>query len=154
MGKKEQDIAVAAREVFVGALGDALFAKRDWLGVAENLADQVAREYQSRMDETSGLLKMLGDLGKRLERAERRLEHYRRKVRVRAERRLEHYRRKVMVRAEQALREQEITPAEAGYNLNWASLARRRGNRSSARDFVFRESCTRRVLHAEGKGVP
>ena len=139
MGKKEQDIAVAAREVFVGALGDALFAKRDWLGVAENLADQVAREYQSRMDETSGLLKMLGDMGKRLERAERRLEHYRRKV---------------MVRAEQALREQEITPAEAGYNLNWASLARRRGNRSSARDFVFRESCTRRVLHAEGKGVP
>lgn len=148
MGKKEQDIAVAAREVLVGALGDALFAKRDWLGVAENLSEQVAREYQSRMDETSGLLKMLGDLGKRLERAERRLEHYRRKE----------------LSAHAGMIWESCRPISPIRLLNMAGWHRLHsdgcsdpGDPSDVKRCMRLLVCAsdaRKALHAEGRGVP
>lgn len=77
-----------------------------------------------------------------------------RKRAIRAERRLEHYRRKTARRAECARREDPEESA-IGDNLELANMVAFRHNHYElAKSYIRAEARARIALHAQGKGVP
>lgn len=142
--KKDEAAKAHAREILVDALGQ----REDWLSVAENLAGQVADQLAHRHVEVSGLLRIIEGLGNRIGRAERRLEHYRRKE----------------MRAHAGAIWDSIRPLGPSSLLNMAAWHRKNNDGCSApEDPADIKRCksllrcaadARRRMHAQGEGVP
>lgn len=147
--KEDKVLKERSRAIMRDALDLAIVNDgQDWLTVVEGLAYQVAVQVQARHEESSGLLRMLAYLGKRLERAERRLEHYRRKE----------------MRAHASVIWESILPRSAIGILNMAAWHRKNNDGCNSPDdpadikrcnnLLRCAAAARMRMHSQGKGVP